>query len=53
MHLPKKLRVIIYCRYSKEEQRYQSIEAQRLHCEKFLRSLGIDAEIIVICLGFG
>ncbi|MFO1007526.1 MAG: recombinase family protein [Planctomycetaceae bacterium] len=48
MSFPQKLRVIIYCRFSKEEQRHQSIEAQKLFCEKFLRELGIDAEIIMI-----
>lgn len=47
MSFPKKLRVIIYCRFSKEEQRQQSIDAQRLLCERVLKELGIDADITV------
>jgi hypothetical protein len=53
MHLekpiPNKCRVLIYCRFSTDEQRAQSIAAQRLFCERFLRSHGfVDGVITVI-----
>lgn len=41
-----KPRVVIYCRFSTDEQRQQSIKAQRLFCERSLASIGITAESV-------
>jgi DNA invertase Pin-like site-specific DNA recombinase len=43
------LRVLIYARYSTDDQNPHSIDAQIAYCKRFLRALGItDYELIVI-----
>lgn len=45
----RRLRVIIYARYSTEEQHPSSIDDQIAYCKEFLRANGItDAEIVVL-----
>jgi DNA invertase Pin-like site-specific DNA recombinase len=45
----RRLRVLVYARYSTEEQNPRSIEAQVAYCERLLRALGItDYELIII-----
>ena len=44
-----RLRVLIYARYSTDEQNPRSIDAQIGYCKRFLKALGVtDAEIIVL-----
>lgn len=46
----KRCRVIIYARYSTDEQNAQSIQDQYLKCEQFLKNAGFaDAEITHMC----
>jgi DNA invertase Pin-like site-specific DNA recombinase len=45
----RRLRVLIYARYSTDEQNPRSIEAQISYCRRFLAELGItDVEIVVL-----
>jgi len=44
----RKLRVVIYARYSTSEQDGSSIAAQVRFCKEFLEALGVEAEITVL-----
>lgn len=45
----RRLRLLIYARYSTEDQNPRSIDAQVAYCERLLRALGItDYELVVI-----
>lgn len=45
----RRLRVVVYCRYSSDEQNPRSLEEQAAKCREYLKVLGIhDAEIIEI-----
>jgi len=45
----RKLRVLIYCRYSTDEQSPRSIDVQIAFCKRFLALLGItDVEFTII-----
>ena len=44
--LQKHLRILFYGRYSKEEQRQQSIEDQLLYCKEFLSEMEVDVSSI-------
>ena len=49
MRKGRRLRVLIYARFSTDEQNQLSIEAQISYCKRFLTELGMtDFEIVVI-----